>query len=175
MARIEHHSTITVASTTGYAGIVTLTCALTSSPAGASDLPTCSFGGAGTVTLNSGTQTGTAKVTINTTAASTSALVYPNSRGQGWAGAGGGAVLAFLLFFGIPAKRRTWQAMLGMVMLMAALGSLAACGGGGSGGGGGGGGGGTGTTAGACTFSITATGNPATVSAPAISFTVTVN
>jgi len=169
-------STITVASTTGYAGIVTLTCALISSPAGASDLPSCSVGGAGTVTLSSGTQTGTAKVTVTTTAASTSALVYPNTGGKGWAGAGGGAVLALLLFFGIPAKRRTWRAMLGALLLMAALGSLAACGGGGSGGGGGGGGGGnSGTTAGAYVFSITATGNPAAASAPTISFSVTVN
>jgi len=37
-------STVTIASTNGYAGSVTLTCALTSSPSGATDLPSCTNG-----------------------------------------------------------------------------------------------------------------------------------
>jgi glucan phosphoethanolaminetransferase (alkaline phosphatase superfamily) len=39
------------------------------------------------------------------------------------------AVLALLIFFGIPAWRRSWRNMLGLVILMAMLGSLVACGG----------------------------------------------
>jgi len=39
-----------VKTTTGYTGTVTLTCALTSSPTGATNLPTCSAGSS-TVTL----------------------------------------------------------------------------------------------------------------------------
>jgi len=173
------NSTITVSTSTGYQGVVTVACSLTASPAGAIDLPTCAAGGQ--VALgpgSSGTASGTTTVSVTTTAASTGELVYPNmgGKGRGWAGAGGGAVLALLLFLGIPARRRSWRSMLGMIALMAILGSLAACGGGGSGGGGGGGGGGnSGTTAGAYTFTVTATGSPAQSANNTATFTVTVN
>ena len=165
-------STVTVASTTGYAGTVTLTCVLATSPTGATDLPTCTVPSNINFTLSAGDENESATLSITTTAPSSISSVRPNSSGKGWTGAGGGAVLALLLFFGIPAKRRSWRAMLGMIMLMAALGSLAACGGGG------GGGGGTstpGTTAGTYTFTVTGTGSPATASAPTTTFTVTVN
>jgi hypothetical protein len=161
-------STITVNSSTGYAGTVTLTCALTSSPTGAADLPSCSaVTGSSSVTLSSGTTSGTGTVTVTTTAATTSMLAKP--RFGGWAG---GAVLAFLMFLGIPARRRSWRAMLGALALMLTLGSLAACGGGG---GGGGGGGNPGTTAGSYVFTVTGTGSPAVNPAATTTFTVTVN
>jgi hypothetical protein len=92
----------------------------------------------------------------------------------GWAGAGGGAVLALLAFFGIPARRRSWRSMLGMLALFAVLGSLAACGGGG-GSSSGGGGGSSGTTAGTYTFTVTGTGSPAVSPAPTATITLTVN
>jgi hypothetical protein len=62
--------------------------------------------------------------------------------------------------------------MLGMVLALAALGSLAACGGGG--------GGGQmitnpGTAAGTYVFTVTGTGNPAVTPAPTTTFTVVVN
>jgi hypothetical protein len=103
--------------------------------------------------------------------------VYPNVRGKGWIGAGGGAVLAFLVFIGIPAQRRSWRQMLGVLVLMVVLGTLAGCGGG-SGGGGGGGGGGQGdpgTLAGTYTFQVQATGTPSVTPAISTTFTVTVN
>ncbi len=163
-------STITVSSTTGYAGTVTLTCALKTSPTGASDLPTCSpVAGNATVTLSSATTTGNGMVSVTTTAA-TAKLAKP--RIGGWAG--GGAVLAFVIFLGIPARRRSWRAMLGVLALMLTLGSLAACGGGG-GGGGGGGNSNPGTTAGSYVFTVTGTGNPAVNPATTTTFTVTVN
>ena len=86
-------------------------------------------------------------------------------------GAGGGALLAMLVFFGIPARRRSWRAMLGMVMLLAALGGLASCGGGG----GGGGGGTAGTTTGTYTFTVTGTGDPTQGTGNTATFTLTVN
>jgi len=89
-------------------------------------------------------------------------------------GAGGGAVLAILLFFGIPAKRRNLRHLLGLLIVMAALGTLSACGGGG-GGGGGGGTGNAGTTAGSYTFTITGTGTPAVSPAPSATVYVTIN
>jgi hypothetical protein len=46
----------------------------------------------------------------------------------------GSAVLACLLFFSIPARRRSWRAALGMLVLLIALaGGVCACGGGGGG------------------------------------------
>jgi hypothetical protein len=91
----------------------------------------------------------------------------------GRAVAGEGAMLALLAFLGIPARRRSWRAMLGVLALTIVLGSLAACGGGG---GGGGGGGTPGTTAGAYTFTVTGTGVPVGSPVPnAPTFTVTVN
>jgi subtilase family serine protease len=162
-------STVTVSSTNGYAGTVTLTCALTNYPSGAKYLPSCT-GGSNTVTLSSGTTSGQATITVYTTAAS-AALSYPRlpGRGRGLFGAGGGAVLALLVLLGIPARRRSWRSILGILVVMAALGSLAACGGGG------GGGGNSGTTAGTYTFTVTGTGNPIVNPAPTTTFTVTVN
>jgi subtilase family serine protease len=164
-------STVTVSTTTGYTGTVTLSCVLTASPSGATYLPHCS------IPSTAVAMGGTATATVTTTAATTAALVYPNARGKGrgWMGAGGGAVLAFLVFLGIPARRRSWRSMLGILVLMAALGSLAACGGGGGSGGGGGGGGISGTTLGTYTFTVRGTGIPSVSPVPTTTFTVTVN
>ncbi len=160
-------STVTASTTTDYAGTVTLACALTSSPSGATDLPTCS-GGSSTVSLSSGTTSGTATVTVSSTSA-TSELVWPKAggKGRGWAGAGGGAVLAFLVFLGIPARRRSWRSMLGALVLMVTLGSLSGCGGKKSPP--------SGTTAGSYTFTVTGAGSPSVSPAPTTTFTLTVN
>jgi hypothetical protein len=159
-------STITVTAANGYSGTVTLTCSLTSEVnSGDIDPPTCSIP---TTAVAVG---GTATATVSTTSASAE-LVYPKmgGRGRGWAGAGGGAVLALLLFFGIPARRRSWRTMVGMLVLMVTLGGLAGCGGGG---------GGTttqtGTTPDTYTFTVTGTGSPAVSPVPTTTFAVTVN
>jgi len=164
-------STVTVTTATGYAGTVTLACALTTSPSGATDLPTCS-GGSSTVALSGGATTGTATITVSSTSASSAMLVWPKAggKGRGWAGAGG-AVLAFLVLLVTPARRRSWRSMLGVLVLMAALGTLAGCGGKktppttGN----------LGTTAGVYTFTVTGTGSPSVTPAPTTTFTVTVN
>jgi hypothetical protein len=169
------NSTITVSSDTLYSGTVTLTCAMTAGPSNtAAGTPTCS-GGSNTLTLSLGVVTGTASATITvyTTAASV-ALAYPNlpGKGRGLFGAGGGAVLAFLVFLGIPARRRSWRSMLGILIVMTALGSMAACGGSITGGGSTGT---PGTSAGTYTFTVTGTGNPAVTLVLPATFTVTVN
>jgi subtilase family serine protease len=166
-------STVTVSSLNNYAGAVTLSCVLTS-PTNLTDPPTCTAtSGSSTITLSSGTTSGKGSVTVSTTAATTGALLYPKlpGKGGGLLGAGGGATLAFLVFLGIPARRRSWRSMLGILVLMAALGGLAACGGGSSG---------SkptsaGTTAGTYTFTVTGVGSPAISPAPTTTFTVTVN
>jgi hypothetical protein len=173
-------ATATVSSTGGYTGTVTLTCQLQSTTASGGDGATCTGGGSPGISLTGGTSSGTVVFTVGTTAP-VAELAYPKLPGKGWMGAGGGAILALLVFFGIPARRRSWQQMLGVLVLMAALGCLSACGGGsssGSGGGGGGGGGGTGdpgTTKGAYTFLVQGTGTPSVTPAVSTTFTVTVN
>jgi hypothetical protein len=161
-------ATATVSSSTGYAGTVSLSCALTNSPSGAVNLPSCSP--SGTIALSAAATSGTATLSVTTTASTTESSSLTPAKGKGLLGAGGGALLAFLVFLGIPARRRSWRAMLGLVMLIAALGSLSACGGGTS----------TtstvpGTTAGTYTFTVTATGSPTISSTQTQTFTVTVN
>jgi hypothetical protein len=121
--------------------------------------------------MSSGSASGTAIATVYTTAAS-AALAYPNlpGKGSGWAGAGGGAVLAFLIFLGIPARRRSWRSMLGILIVMVALGSLSACGGGTPSQSGN-----PGTTAGQYTFTVTGTGSDANKTTETTTFTVTVS
>jgi len=173
-------SNITVsAGTTGYAGTVTLACTPSASnPTNQSgDAPTCTitYTTGSSITLTSGTTSGTATASVSTTAAS-AYLVRPNFfKGDGWLGAGGGAVLALLVFFGIPARRRSWRSMLGILVALVALGMLSSCGGGSSGGGNPPPPNNPGTTAGTYTFTITGTGNPTVSPAPTGTFTVSVN
>jgi hypothetical protein len=126
-------STITLTPAGGFTGTVALTAAITSSPSGAVQPPILSFGSTTPVSI-AGTAAGTATLTISTIAASSgcSATVL-REKGIPWY-TGGGATLACLLLFGIPARRRGWRTMIGMFVLHAALvGGMTACGGGGGG------------------------------------------
>jgi hypothetical protein len=164
-------STITVTPANGFTGSVTLTAAVTASPAGAAYPPTFSFGATSPLNIT-GAAAGTGTLTISTTAATSAALALPNRPGVPWYAASGVA-FACLVLFGIPARRRNWRSMLGMLALLFTLaGGLIACGGHGCGGGGGGGGGGiAGTTAGAYTITVTGTSGTTTETG---TFTLTV-
>lgn len=154
-----------------YSGSASLTCALATSPSGAQYLPTCSVTSGSPISITNGTPSGTATVTIDTTAASTSSL---ERRGlPSLVSASGGTILALLVFLGIPARRRSWRNLLGLVIMMAVLSALWACGGGSSGGGGGGGN--PGTTAGDYTFTVTGDGSPGFTPAPNVTVKLTVN
>jgi hypothetical protein len=171
---------ITVTAKDGYTGTVTLSCAQTSTNATNSDGTTCAGSGSSTqVTLTSTTTTGQITFTIGTIAPTTAALARPKLPGggnKGWLGAGSGAVLALLVFFGIPARRRGWRNMLSILVALVALGALSSCGGGSSSSGGGGGQSDPGTTAGTYTYTVTATPKPSvTPTVPPTTFTVTVN
>lgn len=163
-------STITVSSSNGYAGTVSLSCAVTGSPAGAVDLPTCSSGNQ-TVALSSSATSGTASVTLNTIAP-LSALVLPKDRNHPeWLEAGGTAMLAVLFFCGIPESRRRWRLFFVLCLTLTVLGSFDACGGGSS----------TpppkdpGTTPGPYTITVTGTGNDAAKTSETTTFILTVN
>jgi hypothetical protein len=162
-------STVTVSSTTGYAGSVTLNCTLTSSPSGAADLPTCSAG-SGAVTLSSSTASATATVTVSSTSSS-SELSWPKFRDRNFGLGGGGAVLAFLVFIGLPTKRRSWPSLLAVLFAIAIVSGVAGCGGTKNSTGSGN----KGTTGGSYTFTVTGTGSPSDGSTPTTSFTVTIN
>jgi len=161
---------ISVTATAGYTGTAMFSsnsCQLTSSSQinSPADTPTC------TAPSESVAMGGTAGFTVDTMPASSAALVYPKLPGKGWAGSG--AVLALLLFLGVPARRRSWRSMLGLLLVMAVLGTLSACGG--SIGSSSSGSGDQGTAAGTYIFTVTATGNPAISPAPSVSFLVAVN
>ena len=164
-ARTGNTSTVTVTPAGGFTGNVTLTAAITSSPTGATNLPTLSFGSTTPVNI-SGTAAGTATLTISTTAAS-SAAIDPRRSAPPWWYATGGATLACILLIFIPARRRNWHTTTGALLLLlvffgVSFGGILACGGGAGNKGDGakGGGAGTGnfgTTAGSYTLTITAT------------------
>jgi hypothetical protein len=171
--------TVTVAQVGGYVGAVTLSCAQTGTTASGGDGASCTGGGtAQTVTLSSTTTSKTVSFTVGTTAPASALVNYPHVNGKArtteLAGLGGGAIVLFLIFLGIPARRRSWRQMLGLLVLIAVLGGLSSCGGGGSSSSGGGGTSDPGTTAGTYTFTVTATGTP-TVPSVSTTFTVTVN
>lgn len=117
-------STVTVTPTGSFTGQVNLKCAMTSAPSGANDDPTCSFG-AGNVTI-SGTTPATATMTVTT---STSAQAMSVPQHGKWLGTAGGATLAGLLFFLVPARRRKRWAMLAMLLILGGTFTIG-CGGG---------------------------------------------
>ena len=123
-------STITITPAGGFTGSVDLTAAVTTSPAGAQNLPTLSFGSTTPVVITS-TAAGHATLTVTTTPATTSAVVPPPMH-RVWFPAGGTA-LGLLVLFGIPARRRKLRAWLGMVLLFAGVSvGMTACSGGGT-------------------------------------------
>jgi hypothetical protein len=146
-------TSITVTPSGGFSGTVNFTCAVTTAPAGANDSPSCSAPAANVT----GSGAATATLTVATTATTTSASHNPLNK---FFAASGGVVMAGLLLFGIPARRRKWRSILLILVFAGIAGFGIGCGSGGSGGGGGGGGGGTtvpGTTAGAYVLTLTGT------------------
>jgi len=113
-------STITITPSGGFTGAVALICAITSSPMGAIDPPTCTASQPAAI---SGTTAVTSTLTITTTAASTSALHDPFKRNL----ALGGGTLAALLFFCLPFRRRKWLTLLSLVGFSAIAAASVGC------------------------------------------------
>ena len=167
-------STITVSGSGNYTGSVTLGCALTNSPSGATTLPTCTASTT-PIALSSTATSGTGTVTISTTTTTTASLRPPRSSLDPARVLAAGLALGFLALFAIPARRRAWRSLVGCLLLLVTLvGGIASCGGSGGGSGGGGSGGG-GVTSGSYTFTVTGTGSPAITPAPTTTVTVTIN
>lgn len=156
-------STITITPSGGFTGNVNLACAVTTALTNPNAPPTCAV----TSPVNITGTTATATLTISTTAATTGAmhkLLDPFF-------AGGGAALAIVLFFGIPARREAWRGALSVIAILL-IGGAIGCSGGGSGGGGNGGSGQPGTTAG--TYTVTVTGTDVATGKITATTTVTV-
>jgi hypothetical protein len=121
-------SLISVTPTDRFAGTVALTAALTSSPTGAQDLPTFSFGGNTQVNI-SGAAPATAPLTITTTEGFACTQAYVMRPEIFWY-TGGSAALACLLLFGIPATRRRWRlGLITLALLATLMEGLVSCGG----------------------------------------------
>lgn len=126
-------STVTATAAGGYTGTITLTCSV-GAITGGIDTPSCT---GSTITVAAGKTTATGTVTLGTTAASTSfrsANLRADARGSGtkpWIGFGG-VSLAGILLLAIPARRRVWRSMVGLVALIAlagvAAGTMSGCG-----------------------------------------------
>ena len=170
---------VTVGAVNGYNGTVTLSCAQSGTTATGSDGTSCTGSGTSQVNLATCGSSCSVTFTIGTTAPTTAALARPTLPGggkKGWLGAGSGAVLALLVFFGIPARRRSWRNVLSILVAMVAIGAMTSCGGGSSGC--------TtncsgqsdpGTTAGTYTYTVTATANPSVTPTVTQTFQITVN
>ena len=121
-------STITVAPSGGFTGSVSLSAAVTSSPAGAVDPPTLTFGTTSPLTI-SGPGSQTATLTVTTTSASTASLAPHSAPGASWRPKA--VAFACLLLFGVGAIRRRGKTALAMLLLLVILGGgVASCGGG---------------------------------------------
>jgi hypothetical protein len=119
-------STITVTPAGGFTGTVTLTATLTSTPTGAIDPPTFSFGATSTVPVTSTAPT-TATLTIVTSAASKASLHFP----ERLAPITRGAILTCLLVFALPIRRRKGLRTLSLTFFLALLAvSMSGCSGG---------------------------------------------
>lgn len=152
---------VTAAASNGFTGSVTLSCAVTSSPSGAVDLPTCSFGtpdqnftAPSTITLSATNTSGNATMTVATIAAH-SVLFRPGSRPAGpnwtWMLIGEiGALITYFFLMGIPAQKRRGFMILAMsvfVLTAVGIGCGSSSGGGST----------PGTTAGGYTVTVSAT------------------
>lgn len=116
-------STITVTPGGGFTGAVNLTCAVTTSIMNPNDPPTCTV---------------TSPVTITGTTAQTSTLTITSVETTGGSATGvppltkfflgGGATLAMLFLFGMPARRRAWRSALSVMAILFVAGAIG-CGG----------------------------------------------
>jgi uncharacterized repeat protein (TIGR03803 family) len=121
-------STITVTPGTTFTGSVVLTAAVTSSPAGAQDPPMLSFGETSPVSIT-GVSGGTATLTIITTAPTSAGLAYP-TRPTVQLFTVGGTALAVVMLVGIPARHRSRQTKLSILILLPVfIGGFVRCGG----------------------------------------------
>ena len=114
-------STITITPSGGFTGTIMFGCTVAGGPSGATNIPTCSIDRSASI---SGSQPASATLTIKT--AATSSTVASNSF-RHMVALGGASLAAFL--FLLPIRRRRWQSLIGMVLLVFLLSTACGCGG----------------------------------------------
>ncbi len=118
-ATSSNTTSISVAPSGGFTGTVALSAAVTNSPTGAQEPPTFTWNPSNQVLL-SGAGNATATLIITTSAATVGANEpMANPRGRFYAT--GSAALACIALFFIPARRRSWRNLFGLVALCLAL------------------------------------------------------
>jgi len=115
-------STVTVTASGGYSGMVTLSCAITSTPVGAVEIPTCAA--KQEVTLSPAVAVATTSITVNTTTAQSNAVTRIGRDAESKR-LEAGAAFAMLLCIGLSRRRIS---ALQLVMLAAVLCGLTGCG-----------------------------------------------
>jgi len=117
--------TVTLSAGSTYSGTMNLACTLTGVSNGAQSAPTCSLSPASVAIAAGGS--GTAVLTIATTAASTASLARPFVRPfkrNRWTLGGGDAALAGLLIFAIPSRRRRWMSLWVLLWVVVGVGTI---------------------------------------------------
>jgi hypothetical protein len=152
-------STLTFNTSGTFNDFINVTCSVANST-NTSSPPTCAVPASFLLT---GKTTGTMVITTQARTTTTGSNAVHGNR---WYVAGGGAALACLLFWGIPARRKSWRVMLGLLFMVTIAGM--GCGGSTHTGGGGST---SGTAAG--TYTVTVTGT--SVTDPTITTTATVS
>jgi parallel beta-helix repeat protein len=113
-----NQSIITVTPSGGFTGSVVLTAAIASSPPGATNPPTLSFGTSGNVSITTASA-GTAMLTITTAAPQDCSQRAKGGRSISW-WPGGDLTFACVLLLVSP-RRRAWRRRLAMLLLLAGL------------------------------------------------------
>ncbi len=123
-------STVTVTPMGGLTGNVVLTAVILSSPTGAQDLPSLSFGSSSPVKITN-TSVGTATLSIATKPTASAAANSSLHAGVTWFAAAN-LTIASVLIVRVPRRRRGWWRIMSLLApLMVLAGTLTACGGGG--------------------------------------------
>jgi hypothetical protein len=114
----DNTATILVTPKNGFTGQVNLAVAMMSGPANAQSPPLVKLSSPSVMISGSNPATVIATITTTTLTYGKQAAIDP-SRGGKWY-SGGAAALACVILLGIPARRRGWKAMLGLLLIAAA-------------------------------------------------------
>jgi hypothetical protein len=114
---------VSVSGQGGFSGAVNLTCSVTGTGSSDVNIPTCNFNPATVTIMN--TQPVPSLLTVTTTAAGATTAADAS---RIWSAVRGGAMLACLLCFGIPGRRRALT-MCSILLCAFSLGGMVACGG----------------------------------------------
>ncbi len=118
-------SAITITPAAGFVGQINLSCTVTTSLSIYTDIVTCGLGSGGTTTTS--VAVNGSPVTTTLTVQSTAPAGTSTARSLNPFVIGGGAALAGVILFGIPARRRGWQMLFSILLLGATFGLTLGC------------------------------------------------